>query len=63
MKQIILSVLSKIACENTGTCQINMQSEGAREMIAVALEKELNIYVSNLIEDIVTPQKPYKHPN
>ena len=34
MKQIILKVLSEIACNNTGSCPINMQSESAREMIA-----------------------------
>ena len=53
MKQIILKVLSDIACNNTGTCQINMQSESAREMIANKLEVELNKYVNNMIEDIV----------
>jgi len=41
MKEIILKVLSDIACGNTGTCQINLQSESAREMIADKLEKEL----------------------
>jgi hypothetical protein len=62
MKEIILSVLREVACDNTGTCQINLQAEGAREMIALALEKELQVYVMNLVEDIVTPQRAYKHP-
>jgi hypothetical protein len=53
MKEIILKVLSDVACSNTGTCQINMQSESAREMIANKLEVELNKYVNNMIEDIV----------
>ena len=53
MKQIILKVLSEIACNNTGSCPINMQSESAREMIANKLEVELNKYVNNMIEDIV----------
>ena len=52
MKQIILKVLSEIACGNTGTCQINMQSESAREMIANKLEVELDKYVKEMIEDI-----------
>ena len=53
MKQIILKVLSEIACNNTGTCQINMQSESAREMIANKLEVELDKYVNQIIEDII----------
>lgn len=53
MKQIILKVLSEIACSNTGSCQINMQSESAREMIANKLEVELNKYMTNKIEEIV----------
>ena len=53
MKQIILKVLSEIACGNTGTCQINMQSESAREMIANKLEVELDKYFKEMIEDII----------
>jgi len=53
MKQIILKVLSEIACNNTGSCQINMQSESAREMIANKLEVELDKYVKEMIEDII----------
>ena len=53
MKQIILKVLSEIACGNTGTYQINMQSESVREMIANKLEVELDKYVKEMIEDIV----------
>tara|TARA_A200000159_G_C7314055_1_gene335940 strand:- start:444 stop:629 length:186 start_codon:yes stop_codon:yes gene_type:complete len=55
MREIILNVLSDIACSNTGNCQINMQSESAREMIANKLEKELDKYVNSMIEDIVCP--------
>ena len=63
MKEIILEVLTRFGCPEVGSqCQVNLQSEGAREMIAVALEKELQKYVGVLIEDIVTPQKPFKHP-
>jgi len=53
MKEIILKVLSEIACGNTGACQINMQSESAREMIANKLEVELDKYVNQIIEDII----------
>lgn len=53
MKKIILKVLSEIACNNTGSCQINMQSESAREMIANKLEVELDKYVKEMIEDII----------
>jgi hypothetical protein len=59
MKEIILKVLSDVACSNTGTCQINMQSESAREMIANKLEVELNKYVNNMIEDIVCTTGDY----
>ena len=55
MREIILNVLSEIACGNTGSCQINMQSESAREMIANKLEKELDKYVNSMIEDIICP--------
>ena len=55
MREIILNVLSDIACSNTGSCQINMQSESAREMIANKLEKELDKYVNSMIEDIMCP--------
>lgn len=53
MKKIILKVLSDIACSDTGSCQINMQSESAREMIANKLEVELDKYVKEMIEDII----------
>ena len=50
MKEIILKVLSEVACGNTGTCQINLQSESAREMIANKLEPELQRYMQELVE-------------
>ena len=53
MKEIILKVLSDIACGNTGSCQINMQSESAREMIANKLSKELEPYVQQKMTEIV----------
>lgn len=53
MKEIILKVLSEIACSNTGTCQINMQSESARQMIANKLSEELEPYVQQKMTEIV----------
>ena len=53
MKEIILKVLSEVACNNTGTCQINLQSESAQRMIADKLEEALDEYLKELIEDIV----------
>lgn len=53
MKEIILKVLSEIACGNTGTCQINMQSESAREMIANKLSEELEPYVQRKMVEVV----------
>ena len=44
MQSIILEVLEEIACPNTGTCQINMQSSSAREMIAKKLVDKLDEY-------------------
>ena len=38
MKEIILKTLDEIACSNTGSCQINLQSESAQIMIAEKLE-------------------------
>lgn len=53
MKEIILKVLSEIACGNTGTCQINMQSESAREMIANKLSEELEPYIHQKMVEVV----------
>lgn len=49
MKEIILEVLEKIACNNTGNCQINLQAESARVMIADKIEEALS---PSLIKDI-----------
>ena len=53
MKEIILKILEEVACGNTGTCQINLQSESARELIANKLEPEIEKYVQRTIEDVV----------
>ena len=60
MKEIILKVLSEVACNNTGTCQINLQSESAQRMIADKLEEALDEYLKELIEDIVVGVKDGK---
>ena len=53
MKEIILKVLNEIACGNTGSCQINLQSESAQVMITDEIVKQLDPYVRDLIETIV----------
>jgi hypothetical protein len=67
MKEIILKVLSEVACGNTGTCQINLQSKSAQEMIAAKIDLALQPYIAQIIEDIVTPVKhspmPYVNHN
>ena len=62
MKEIILKVLNEVACGNTGTCQINLQSLSAQEMIAQKIEIALRPHMGQIIEDIVTPQKKIIHP-
>lgn len=53
MRQIILDVLKQVACKNTGSCQINLQSESAQIMIADKLVEQLDSFNRQLIEDIV----------
>jgi hypothetical protein len=55
MKEIILKVLSEVACGNTGTCQINLQSESAQIMVADKLLEKLDPHVQHLIEEIICP--------
>ena len=52
MKEIILKVLSEVACPNTGTCQINLQAESAQIMIAEKIEKALQEHINQTIEDV-----------
>ena len=52
MRQIILEVLDDIACGNTGSCQINLQSESAQIMITDKLLEKLEPHVRELIEVI-----------
>lgn len=54
MKKIILEVLSEVACDNTGSCQINLQSESAQIMVADKIVEKLDPYFKNMIEEIVT---------
>lgn len=52
-KEIILDVLSQVACGNTGTCQINLQSESAREMIAKKIAERLEPIFQQRLHDVV----------
>jgi len=52
-KEIILDVLSQVACGNTGTCQINLQSESAREMIAQKIAERLEPIFQQRLFDVV----------
>jgi len=49
MKDLILKELEEIACGNTGTCQINLQSQSARELIVNKLEPKLQKYMQEII--------------
>ena len=53
MKEIILKVLNEVACGNTGSCQINLQSESEQIMIAEKITEGRDPYVRDLVEDIV----------
>jgi len=55
MREIILKVLSEVACKNTGSCQINLQSESAQIMITNKLMEKLNPHVQDIIEEIICP--------
>ncbi len=57
MKEIILKVLEDVSTNR----QLNMQAEGAREMIADKLEEKLQPHVNQLIEEIIVGiSKEYK---
>ena len=56
MKEIILKVLNDVACGNTGSCQINLQSESAQQMIAERIDIALRPHVRQIIEDIILPK-------
>ena len=63
MKETILQILHRFGCGEHGQgCQVNLQSLAAQEMIASALEKELNTHVQQLIEDIVAPSDRSLYP-
>ena len=55
MREIILKVLSEVACKNTGSCQINLQSQSAQIMIADKLMDKLTPHVQHIIEEIICP--------
>lgn len=55
MREIILEVLSEVACKDTGICQINLQSKSAQIMITNKLMEKLNPHVQHIIEEIICP--------
>ena len=55
MEDTILKVLKNVACSNTGTCQINLQSESAREMIANKVADALRKEIQDTIEEVLLP--------
>ena len=55
-RDTILKVLNEVACNNTGSCQINLQSKSAQEMIADKLMDKLTPHIQQLIEDIICPE-------
>ena len=57
MREIILKVLREVACGDTGSCQINLQSESAQIMVTDKILEKLNPHVEELIEDIVVGRK------
>ena len=57
MRKIILKVLREVACGNTGTCQINLQSESAQIMITDKLLEQLEPHVRELLEVICVGQQ------
>lgn len=61
MEDTIIKVLEEVACSNTGTCQINLQSASAREMIANKVAEAIRIDIQNTIEDIVLPVSEQRH--
>jgi len=53
MKQTILKVLEEVACSDTGSCQRNLQSESAREMIANKLEPAITQLIQEEISEAI----------
>jgi len=53
IKETILEVFSQIACGSTGSCQINFQSESAREMIASKLEPAIQDFIKLQVADAI----------
>jgi|TARA_B110000196_G_scaffold225984_1_gene194820 hypothetical protein len=54
-RDTILKVLEEVACNNTGSCQINLQSKSAQHMIADKLMNKLDPHIQRIIEDIICP--------
>ena len=54
LKEKILESLNDIAECDGNDCQINLQSESARQMIVDQLMPTINNHINKLIEDIAT---------
>lgn len=52
-KNIILEVLSEVACGSTGSCQINLQSESAQELVASRIMEKLEPYLQSETQKII----------
>ena len=48
--------------ESLSEAQINLGAQAGRQIVADRVEEELQPYFLDLIEAIVTPQKPYAYP-
>lgn len=61
---IITEALEEVACNNTGTCQINLQSESARKIVTQKILEKLSPAIhhetSKIIEDILLSSNEYK---
>ncbi|MDO7612759.1 MAG: hypothetical protein MUQ75_00870 [Crocinitomicaceae bacterium] len=61
---IITEALEEVACNNTSTCQINLQSESARKLVTQKILEKLSPAIhhetSKIIEDILLSSNEYK---
>lgn len=61
---IIIEALEEVACNNTGSCQINLQSASARELVTKRILDKLSPAIHNetskLIEDVLLSSSDYK---
>lgn len=53
LKQVILDALNEIACDDIGACQLNFQSESARQMISAKIEPAIQNFINHRVTDAV----------